>query len=204
MLIRHAVAALDASACAAIYRPFVEFSVASLEERPPTANEFAGRIEGEEHRLDGVHLEVLGDGLVRECRDIGANEASEIVCVQAANQDLGHHGEQPRVVGGVRRFEPQPGIGQGHRILGRFEPIPVASNEQSESGCGDGIDEFAGLRVVESGLRRQEVDQVDTHAPGFGTVSTDAIKQVADDVGSIHGEVEWSVGRRVEWEVKEI
>ena len=54
MLIRHAVAALDASACAAVYRPFVEFSVASLEERPPTEHEFASRIEGS-------RVEVLDD-----------------------------------------------------------------------------------------------------------------------------------------------
>ncbi|HUA47083.1 MAG TPA: arsinothricin resistance N-acetyltransferase ArsN1 family B [Solirubrobacteraceae bacterium] len=45
MLIRDATAERDAPACAAIYAPYVRDTVISLEERPPTADEFAGRIQ---------------------------------------------------------------------------------------------------------------------------------------------------------------
>ena len=45
MLIRDATPERDAAACAAIYAPYVSDSVISFEERPPTAHEFAGRIE---------------------------------------------------------------------------------------------------------------------------------------------------------------
>lgn len=45
MLIRHGTPEEDAAACAAIYAPFVTDTVISLEERPPTAAEFAQRIE---------------------------------------------------------------------------------------------------------------------------------------------------------------
>jgi phosphinothricin acetyltransferase len=44
MLIRHADPDRDASACAAIYRPFVTDTVISLEEIPPDAEEFSRRI----------------------------------------------------------------------------------------------------------------------------------------------------------------
>jgi phosphinothricin acetyltransferase len=45
MLIRDANPARDAGACAAIYAPYVSDTVISLEERPPTPDEFAVRIE---------------------------------------------------------------------------------------------------------------------------------------------------------------
>jgi phosphinothricin acetyltransferase len=45
MVIRHAEAARDAAACAAIYAPFVRDSAASFEERAPTPDEFARRME---------------------------------------------------------------------------------------------------------------------------------------------------------------
>ena len=45
MVIRHADPNADAAACAAIYAPYVAASVISLEEVPPTAEEFSGRIE---------------------------------------------------------------------------------------------------------------------------------------------------------------
>jgi phosphinothricin acetyltransferase len=45
MLIRHADTAADAAACAAIYAPYVSDGLASLETQPPSAEEFAGRIE---------------------------------------------------------------------------------------------------------------------------------------------------------------
>ena len=45
MLIRHADAARDAAACAAIYAPFVAESAVSFEEEPPTPEQMAGRIE---------------------------------------------------------------------------------------------------------------------------------------------------------------
>jgi phosphinothricin acetyltransferase len=44
-VIRDADPARDAAACAAIYGPFVADSAASFEERAPTADEFAQRIE---------------------------------------------------------------------------------------------------------------------------------------------------------------
>lgn len=45
MLIRHADPDRDATACAAIYAPFVRDTVISLEEQPPDAAGLAGRIE---------------------------------------------------------------------------------------------------------------------------------------------------------------
>jgi L-amino acid N-acyltransferase YncA len=92
VLIRHAVAAVDASACAAIYRPFVQFSVASLEERPPTANEFAGRIERTSRRypwlvatLDG---EVIGYAYASEHRERAAYRWAADVAVYVSGT---HH-----------------------------------------------------------------------------------------------------------------
>jgi phosphinothricin acetyltransferase len=43
-VIRHADAERDAAACAAIYAPYVTDTVISLEERPPSTDEMAGRI----------------------------------------------------------------------------------------------------------------------------------------------------------------
>lgn len=45
VLIRHADARTDARACAEIYGPFVRYSAVSLEEEPPSAADFAERIE---------------------------------------------------------------------------------------------------------------------------------------------------------------
>jgi phosphinothricin acetyltransferase len=45
MVIRQADAASDAAACAAIYEPFVTDSYVSFEENPPSAAEFARRID---------------------------------------------------------------------------------------------------------------------------------------------------------------
>lgn len=45
MEIRHAEAADDAAACAAIYDPYVRDTVISFEERAPSAEELAARIE---------------------------------------------------------------------------------------------------------------------------------------------------------------
>lgn len=44
-MIRHADPAADAQACADIYAPFVRDTAVSFEEEPPTAGEFARRIE---------------------------------------------------------------------------------------------------------------------------------------------------------------
>jgi phosphinothricin acetyltransferase len=44
MVLRNADPERDASACAAIYAPYVSDSVASFEAHPPTAEEVAGRI----------------------------------------------------------------------------------------------------------------------------------------------------------------
>ncbi len=46
MNIRNADPQRDASACAAIYAPHVERSVASFEERPPSASEISARMRG--------------------------------------------------------------------------------------------------------------------------------------------------------------
>jgi L-amino acid N-acyltransferase YncA len=45
MIVRHASAARDAGHCAAIYAPFVSEGVASFEERAPSPEEMAARIE---------------------------------------------------------------------------------------------------------------------------------------------------------------
>jgi L-amino acid N-acyltransferase YncA len=45
MLIRHADAARDAAACAAIYAPFVRDTVISLEELPPGRSEMEARVQ---------------------------------------------------------------------------------------------------------------------------------------------------------------
>jgi phosphinothricin acetyltransferase len=45
VIIRHADPARDATACAAIYAPYVSEGVASFEERPPDADELTQRIE---------------------------------------------------------------------------------------------------------------------------------------------------------------
>ena len=44
MLIRNGDPERDAAACAAVYAPYVTDSVATFEERPPTAEEMAGRM----------------------------------------------------------------------------------------------------------------------------------------------------------------
>jgi phosphinothricin acetyltransferase len=44
-VIRNADPRLDAAACAAIYGPYVEGAGTSFEEHPPTADDFAARIE---------------------------------------------------------------------------------------------------------------------------------------------------------------
>jgi phosphinothricin acetyltransferase len=44
-MVRHAEAARDAAACAAIYAPYVEESVISFESEAPSVREMAGRIE---------------------------------------------------------------------------------------------------------------------------------------------------------------
>jgi phosphinothricin acetyltransferase len=45
MLVRHADPARDSADCAAIYEPFVRDTAVSFEERPPSADDFARRIE---------------------------------------------------------------------------------------------------------------------------------------------------------------
>jgi L-amino acid N-acyltransferase YncA len=51
MKVRHADSARDAADCAAIYAPFVEATAISLEERVPTAADFAARIS----RIERTH-----------------------------------------------------------------------------------------------------------------------------------------------------
>jgi L-amino acid N-acyltransferase YncA len=61
MLIRHADPAGDAAACAAIYAPVVADSVISLEADPPSAEEFAGRIERVSARYPWLVAELDGE-----------------------------------------------------------------------------------------------------------------------------------------------
>lgn len=62
MLIRHADAARDGAACAAIYAPFVQDSAVSFEAEPPSAEELAGRIA----RLSETHAWLIAedDGVI--------------------------------------------------------------------------------------------------------------------------------------------
>jgi phosphinothricin acetyltransferase len=60
MVIRHAQAAGDAAACAAIYAPFVRDTAVSFEEQPPTAEEFARRIERSSKRYPWLVAEADG------------------------------------------------------------------------------------------------------------------------------------------------
>ena len=57
MLIRHADAARDAAACAAIYAPFVRDTAVSLEEEAPDDGELATRIE----RISRTHPWLVAD-----------------------------------------------------------------------------------------------------------------------------------------------
>jgi L-amino acid N-acyltransferase YncA len=94
VLIRHAVAALDAGVCAAVYRPFVESSVASLEERPPTENEFASRIERISRRYPWLVAapdgEVIGYAYASEHRERAAYRWAADVAVYV---EASHHGQ---------------------------------------------------------------------------------------------------------------
>lgn len=54
MRVRDADAAGDAAACAAIYAPYVTDSVASFEDRPPSAQEMR-------RRIDGAHVWLLAE-----------------------------------------------------------------------------------------------------------------------------------------------
>jgi phosphinothricin acetyltransferase len=57
VLIRHADPALDAAACAAIYAPYVRDTVISLEEQPPSEQEFIHRID----RITQTHPWLVGE-----------------------------------------------------------------------------------------------------------------------------------------------
>jgi L-amino acid N-acyltransferase YncA len=61
MRIRHADPAGDAAACAAIYAPYVSDGLASLELEPPSAEEFAGRMERISARYPYLVAEDEGD-----------------------------------------------------------------------------------------------------------------------------------------------
>ena len=57
MKIRSADPARDAARCAAIYRPFVERTAVSFEERPPSDREFAARI----NQITQTHAWLVAD-----------------------------------------------------------------------------------------------------------------------------------------------
>jgi phosphinothricin acetyltransferase len=61
VLIRHADPAGDAGACAALYAPYVTDGVASLEVRPPSREELAGRIERLSARHPWLVAEIDGE-----------------------------------------------------------------------------------------------------------------------------------------------
>jgi L-amino acid N-acyltransferase YncA len=64
MLIRHADAALDAEACAAIYTPFVRDSAVSFEDDPPSATELQSRIA----QLSSTHAWLVAED---QCNVVG-------------------------------------------------------------------------------------------------------------------------------------
>ncbi len=70
MEIRHADAARDAAACAAVYAPYVRDTVVSLEEIAPTEREFTARIERISNTYPWLVAEVGG-------RVVGYSYASE-------------------------------------------------------------------------------------------------------------------------------
>jgi phosphinothricin acetyltransferase len=80
MLIRHADARRDADACAAVYARYVRDSVVTLEEVPPTAEEFGRRIA----ILSATHAFLLAE------EDEGADAG-----VVAGFAYAGPHGERP-------------------------------------------------------------------------------------------------------------
>ncbi len=61
MLIRHADPERDAAACAALYAPYVNPGVASLEERPPEPHEFTDRIRIISRDYPWLVAEIDGD-----------------------------------------------------------------------------------------------------------------------------------------------
>jgi L-amino acid N-acyltransferase YncA len=61
VLIRHAEPTRDAAACAEIYAPYVTDTVISLEERPPSALEMAGRMQQIAGRYPWLIAERDGD-----------------------------------------------------------------------------------------------------------------------------------------------
>ncbi len=63
VLIRHADLSRDAAACAAIYAPSVSVGVSSLEERAPTAEEMAQRIQATTRRYPWLIAEADGEAV---------------------------------------------------------------------------------------------------------------------------------------------
>jgi L-amino acid N-acyltransferase YncA len=93
VLIRHADASRDAEACAAIYGPFVKYSVASLEERPPGRQALAERIERITARYPWLvatldDAEVMGYAYASQHRDRAAYRWAADVAVYVGSS---HH-----------------------------------------------------------------------------------------------------------------
>jgi len=95
MIVRHASAAGDAEACAAIYAPFVSDSVASFEERAPTPKEMAARIESVSQLYPWLVAEeqggVIGFAYAAQHRERGAYRwaADVTVYVSPAHHRMG-------------------------------------------------------------------------------------------------------------------
>jgi phosphinothricin acetyltransferase len=89
MVIRDADPQRDATACAAIYRPYVSDSIVSFEARPPTAEEMADRI-GNAHAWVVADYEgvALGYAYASQHRERAAYRWAADVAVYI---DLGHH-----------------------------------------------------------------------------------------------------------------
>jgi L-amino acid N-acyltransferase YncA len=93
VLIRHADASRDAEACAAIYEPFVQYSVASLEERPPGRQALAERIERITPRYPWLvatldDAEVIGYAYASQHRDRAAYRWAADVAIYVGSS---HH-----------------------------------------------------------------------------------------------------------------
>ena len=159
----------DGAAVAAIYAPYVLDTAISFEQRPPDAEEMAGRIERTLERTPWVVAEV--DGVVRgyayagRFRERPAYDwtAESTVYVDRAWQGAGLGRATMRAVLAILRLQgfrlvvagitpPNPGSAGLHRSLG-FEPVGRFDGVGWKDGAWHGVDFFA----LELGERRDGV-----------------------------------------------
>jgi L-amino acid N-acyltransferase YncA len=91
--LRHADPARDGAACAAIYEPYVTGTIATFEERAPSADEFAGRIERGSRTYPWLVLEdagrIVGYAYASRHRERAAYRWAADVAIYV---DPAHHG----------------------------------------------------------------------------------------------------------------